>query len=235
MRTKALTGLWMLGCGALLADEIPEPAAAKDDAWRSAFDRQRRELRISSPVDVCWFGDSLTEFWNAEGRQTWTAGFGDRKMVNCGIAADRLEHIRFRIRNTDFGEAPPKLVVLLGGTNNLAKSPPDSPKVVAKSIALAVQDLKKSAPGAQIIVLGIPPNGPPPNSALRLSIRETNANLQQLLKEERGVNFVGLYSQFVDDEDLWLDGLTIDGTHFTAAGYARLAKILSEEFQRRLF
>ena len=183
MRTKPLTILLMLGCGALLAEEIPEPAAAKDGAWRSAFDRHRRELRISSPVDVCWFGDSLTEFWNAHGRQSWKTGFGDRKMVNCGIAADRIEHIRFRIRNTDFGETPPKLVVLLGGTNNLAKSPPDSPEIVAKSVLLAVQEIKKSATGAQVIVLGTPPNGVTPNSDLRVRVRETNAQLQQLLKD----------------------------------------------------
>lgn len=225
----------MLGCVALLAEEIPKPVAAKDGAWRSAFDRHQRELRISSPVDVCWFGDSLTEFWNAHGRRSWKSGFGDRKMVNCGIAADRIEQIRFRIRNTDFGETPPKLVVLLGGTNNLAKSPPDSPEVVAKSIVLAVQDLQKSAPGAQIIVLGNPPNGVTPNSDLRLRVRETNAELQQLLKEERGVFFMDLYPSFVDEEDRWIAGLTIDGTHFSAAGYVRLAEMLAKEFQRRLF
>lgn len=51
-----------------------------------------------------------------------------------------------------------------------------------------------------------------------------------LLKERKwpeGVQYLPVYEAMVDDRDQWRTGFTLDGTHFSEAGYAQLAGLIS--------
>ena len=214
---KAALLVWLaILCPKVLAAEQLLPKPLRGSSWQNWVDLQNRELRLQAPIDICFFGDSLTQFWTTEGKTVWQAAFRDKRVLNCGIAADRLEHIWYRIRQSDFGQTPPAVFVVWAGTNNLAKNPPDSPEQVASALRMIAAELSTRCPQARILVLGLPPNGWEPHSALRLRIRQT-ATL--LTEDAKDYLFIDLYPHFVDDNDQWKTGLTIDGTHLSAAGY----------------
>jgi len=231
-RRRLLRNLCALAAPPLLAQNAAPPGRAPDRPtpinepdWRRRIGEHQSQL-TNSRYDVVFIGDSLTEFWTAFGKITWQTQLVPLKSVNCGITADRTEHILWRIQKYyDFHRAQPKVFVLLMGTNNLAMDPPDQPQDVARAILSAARYLATKSPPAKVLILTLPPNRPEPNSPLRQRLQQTNA-LLEAEKLPPGLSVLPIYSTFVDAEDRWLPGMTVDGTHFSASGYAKLAEIL---------
>jgi lysophospholipase L1-like esterase len=208
----------------------PRPIAEKD--WYRRY-ADHQALLTNGRFDVVFIGDSLTDFWTYTGKAAWDAQIAPLKAMNGGIAADRTEHILWRIEHYDFHRAQPKLFVLLMGTNNLGMDPPDSPESVVRAILSAARFLLAHNSTSRVLILGIPPSGLEADSALRGRIQKTNA-LLSVEKLPPNVSFLPLYSTFVDDKDRWRDGFTLDGTHFSAAGYAKLADLLAPQLKELL-
>ncbi len=208
------------------------PQANPDPAWRASLMAQQHAL-TNQPCEACFIGDSLTEFWRHTGRLDWETRFLPLRAVNAGLAADRTEHILERIRRLDFSRARPRAVVLMMGTNNLGKEPPDRPEEVVRAVRRAVAMLRQKAPQAGVLLLTLPPSGEEPRSALRQRIQETNA----LLTQEQWpahVRVLQVYDTMVDADDRWRAGFTLDGTHFSASGYARLADLVEPALKEML-
>jgi lysophospholipase L1-like esterase len=230
-RRCLLRNLCALAAPSLLAENTAPAVRAPDrpmpisePGWFRRIS-EHQALLTNNRYDVVFLGDSLTDFWTATGKDTWQTQLVPLKSVDCGIAADRTEHVLWRIQQYDFHRAQPKVFVLLIGTNNLAMDPPDKPQDVARTILNTARQLSTKHVQAKVVVLTIPPNGPEPNSALRQRIKQTNA-LLEAEKLPPNLSVLPIYSTFVDDGDRWLTGMTLDGTHFSAAGYAKLAEIL---------
>lgn len=202
---------------------VAEPV--KDVVWLRRVGEQQAWL-ANQPCRVCFIGDSLTEFWLHTGRATWDLEFAPLKAINLGLAADRTEHILNRIQRLEFRRANPQLVVLMMGTNNLGMAMPDTPEDVLRAVATAVNLLRAKLPGASVLVLTIPPSGDEPNSTLRHRIKQTNTLLRAVKWPEQ-VRLLPVYETLVDDHDRWREGFTLDGTHFSDAGYAQLGEILT--------
>lgn len=203
--------------------ELPLPPSDAD--WKRRVGEQEQQL-ANQTARVCFLGDSLTEFWLHTGSSAWYSKMVPRKPLNLGIAGDRTENILFRIQRLDFRRARTELLFLMMGTNNLGMDKPDPPEKVVQAIQKAVTMLKpKLPPQAAIVVLGIPPSGETPRSPLRQSIQAVNTQLAAV-PWPAGVKYVPVYDVFVDANDRWKLGLTLDGTHFSAAGYEELAKVL---------
>jgi lysophospholipase L1-like esterase len=201
------------------------PQPILEPSWLRRVGTQQGIL-TNNPCKVCFIGDSLTELWEHTGKADWDLHFAPLKAANLGLTADRTEHILERIRRLDFRRAKPQLVVLLMGTNNLGMEPPDKPDEVFRGVQKGVAMIQAKMPQAKILLLTIPPSGYEPKSALRMRIQETN----KLLTEARwpdAVRVLPVYEAMVDDADRWRADCTLDGTHFSATGYARLAALLS--------
>jgi lysophospholipase L1-like esterase len=187
----------------------------------------------NNPCRVCFIGDSLTELWEHTGKADWDLHFVPLKAANLGLTADRTEHILERIRRLDFRRAKPQLVVLLMGTNNLGMERPDKPEEVFRAIQKGVAMIQAKMPQAKVLLLTIPPSGAEPKSALRLRIQETNTLITEA-KWPDAVRVLPVYEAMVDDADRWRADCTLDGTHFSATGYARLAALLAPVVQEML-
>ena len=72
------------------------------------------------------------------------------------------------------------MFVVLAGTNNLSREPPDSPEKTALGIEAIVGCLTKQCPESQVFLLTLPPNGYAPQSPLRKRVIETNRLLKTL-------------------------------------------------------
>ncbi len=204
----------------------PEPVA--EASWMRAIATQKQALDQPS-VDLCFVGDSLTEFWTATGKPIWDLEFHDRTCVNLGLAGDRTEHILFRLSRFSFAKAKPRTFILLAGTNNLSKDPPDAPAEVAAAVIRIAAVLKTKSPEARVFVLSILPNGNIPDTPLRKSIVETNRVLAEryAAQADPKVTWLDLHDRFLTDRQTWKPHLTLDGTHLSQAGYDTLAQALA--------
>lgn len=201
------------------------PEAIKDATWVQRLGEQQRML-TNAPCQVCFIGDSLTEFWLHHGRGDWELHFAPLKSVNLGLAADRTEHILERIRRLDFSRARPKVVVLMMGTNNLGMNPPDTPEAVFQAVQRGVAMLQAKMQQAKVILLTLPPSGEEPASALRQRIQATNKLITEA-KWPEAVKVLPVYDIMVDADDRWKRDGTLDGTHFSSTSYSRLADVLA--------
>ena len=208
------------------------PQPRLDRVWLEIFQSQRQELQNAAargPVDVCFVGDSLTQYWLGEGASAWLlefAGLNVVNVVNFGISADRTEHILWRIQRGDFAKDPAKRYVLLAGTNNLGNPAlGDTPEVVFAAIQRLVAEIKAGVPESEILVLALPPNGVDPQSPLN---QQTFALNQRLLAADlgEGVTAVPLPEAIADSTGGWKRGMTTDGTHFSSVAYGILAEFL---------
>jgi lysophospholipase L1-like esterase len=208
----------------------PEPIA--EAGWLRTVGSHQQQL-ANQPCRVCFIGDSLTESWTYSGRATWDAEFAPLKSINLGIAGDRTEHVLNRIHRLEFHRANPQVIVLLMGTNNLAMVPPDAPKDVVEAIKKGVSMLRNKVPQASILVLDIPPNGDAPDTALRQGIKEANALLSKIPWPDR-VKLQPIHDAMIDEHGHWHKGFTLDGTHFSDAGYSKLGELIAPVLKEML-
>jgi lysophospholipase L1-like esterase len=222
---------WLVGAGDVAlaqqakprAPYIPEPKA--EVSWARDVGDQQRQL-ANQPCRVCFIGDSLTQFWTHHGRDTWASQFAPLKATNLGLAADRTEHVLNRIHRLEFRRANPKLIVLMMGTNNLGMDPPDQPEDVARAVKDGVNLLRAKLPQASVLILTLPPNGHQPDSVTNQRIRQTNALLLQH-SWPAYARVLQIHDAMVDDRGRWRANYTLDGTHFSETGYAKLGELLA--------
>jgi lysophospholipase L1-like esterase len=205
------------------APYVPEPKPVV--SWAREVVDQQRQL-ANQACRVCFIGDSLTQFWAHHGNATWESHFAPLKSANLGLAADRTEHVLNRIQRLEFRRANPRLIVLMMGTNNLGMDPPDKPEDVARAVKDGVELLHTKLPQASILVLTMPPNGYEPDSIANQRINQTNALLMQHSWPAHA-RVLQIHDAMVDDRGRWRAGFTLDGTHFTEAGYAKLGEVIA--------
>ncbi len=193
------------------------PTALPDPSWHRLFGEQQRTL-AAARSKLLLVGDSLIQFWPASGEGSWLLEFRDLNPVNFGIAADRTEHILYRVRSARLEKDPPGAIAVLAGTNNLGKDPPDAPGEVADGVIEIAHTLARKAPDSRLFVVSILPSGFDPDAPLRAAIRATNTALRDGA-DANGYQFLDVHDAFLDGSGRWKPGLTVDGTHLTSRGY----------------
>ena len=111
------------------------------------------ELEDKETVQVIFLGDSLTRRWE-DNLHLWNAYFSDYRPANLGVGADCIENLLWRLENGEIDKFEPKLILLLIGTNNLAK---DGEEVIIEAILETARTIQRKCPKAKLVVLGLLP------------------------------------------------------------------------------
>ena len=128
--------------------------------WMSRHERFVAEAKQGG-VDILFMGDSITDFWRNRGSNVWNQFYAPRHAANFGIGGDRTQHVLWRIEHGELDGIKPKVTVLMIGTNN---SGTDSPDDITKAIRMILDDIHAKIPETKVLLLGIFPRGPRPNS-----------------------------------------------------------------------
>src|SRR5471032_22365 len=100
-----------LGAGA--GESSPTtPTPKPDGEWRQKHTANVAAAKAGG-VEVLFLGDSITEYWNVEGKDVWAKTFAPLKAANFGIAADKVQNVLWRVQNGEMDGIQPKAVVLL--------------------------------------------------------------------------------------------------------------------------
>jgi lysophospholipase L1-like esterase len=131
--------------------------------WRKRFEEKRAEMR-SRPVDLVWYGDSITENWERAGppayfdfAPAWQHYYGDRNALNLGFKGDATSHLLWRLRNGEAEGIQPRAAVVLIGANNLGLAHWDAEQTLT-GIAAVLAELRTRLPRTRVLLLPVLPS-----------------------------------------------------------------------------
>jgi len=164
---------------------------------------------------VLFLGDSITENFATRGRDVWNreiAPLGN--VVDFGIGGDRTQFVLWRAQHGELAGSGARVVVLMVGTNNLATATPEN---IARGVAAIVDTIRRSLPGATIVLNALLPRGDR-DDPVRAKLAAVNARLATLADGKR-VRWLDAGAGFVGTGGELQPGLLPDKLHPSAAGY----------------
>jgi lysophospholipase L1-like esterase len=131
--------------------------------WHQRFEEKQAELR-RGPVDLVFYGDSITQNWEHDGPQSWNDFapiwrhfYADRHAINLGFRGDATSHLLWRIDHGEASGIHPKVAVILIGANNFGR-PHWSAAETVTGIDTILADLERRLPGTKILLLSVLPS-----------------------------------------------------------------------------
>jgi lysophospholipase L1-like esterase len=181
---------------------------------------------------VVFYGDSITDGW---GRRPNTGDFFPGKpYVNRGISGQTTPQMVVRFRQ-DVINLRPAAVVILAGTNDVAgNTGPMTPEMTEDNFRSMI-DLAK-ANGIRVIVASITPAADYPwkkGLAPAPKIKALNNWLQGYCVNH-SVTYLDYYSAMADENGGMKPGISFDGVHPNAQGYAVMAPLAQAAVDKTL-
>eukprot|EP01113_Clastostelium_recurvatum_P047782 TRINITY_DN8582_c0_g1_i4.p1 TRINITY_DN8582_c0_g1~~TRINITY_DN8582_c0_g1_i4.p1 ORF type:complete len:220 (+),score=24.35 TRINITY_DN8582_c0_g1_i4:38-697(+) len=204
-----------------MSEKVPRSCIPK---WKQRTESTHashvQEIQARPPSDKCkvlLLGDSMFERWKTTGEQYWVhSQFDQYGIFNAGVGGDMTENVLWRLApsRTFLPLLHPSFIILLIGTNNIAKDKPDD---VAQAVSLITRLIAEQSPSSQIVVAGV---------LLRndedLKIREKVNVLNNLLEQtmnKNGIRYVNFAPCLQDGAGLLKEGIFDDHVHLNAVGY----------------
>ena len=198
---------------------------ARRDANSVLAHQQMLENRMKGRIDVYFTGDSITRRWRAtdypQFLANWNQNFFGWNAANFGWGGDTIQNILWRLQNGELDDVHPRVIVLLAGTNNLGRVPASESEVaeITRGIKALLDTMRKKAPRAKIIVVGIfPRNDRVPPTAVIPSINSINANLARL-GDGKTIRYLNINDKLADPHGMLFEGVTVDRLHLSVKGY----------------
>jgi lysophospholipase L1-like esterase len=152
--------------------------------------------------------------------------------VNRGISGQTTPQMVVRFHQ-DVVDLKPKVVVILAATNDVAQNTgPMTPEMTLDNFKAMVEMAR--ANGIKPVIASITPAGDFPwKKGMEPigKIRALNTMLEAWCKAE-GIVWVDYYSAMADESGAMKPGLSVDGVHPTAAGYAIMGPLAEAGIQK---
>ena len=210
----------------------PTPQLGANAPRFNAQHQRILDVKSQGPFEVIFLGDSITEFWLEPLHQPiWQQHFGDLRAANFGVSSDATQNVFWRI--TKGGEfdalAPPRLIVLMIGTNN---TPTNSARAIARGVETVVRTIQSRFPSTTILLLSILPRERG-GDAINAKIRATNARIARL-HDGGSIHYLDVTPTFLDSEGKPAHEMLADGLHLSVFGYEQLGRSIRPEIDRLL-
>jgi lysophospholipase L1-like esterase len=218
------------------AEQQLAAAQAKLDDWpqlgRYAADDAALESEAADKRRVVFYGDSITDAW---GRRPGTGTFfPGEPYVNRGISGQTTAQMVVRFQQ-DVVDLHPQVVLILAGTNDVAgNTGPMTPQMTLENFRAMVEMAR--ANNIRVVIASILPAGDFPwHKGLEPAPKIRALNLQlKAYCESAHVVWVDYYSALADADGAMKPGLSVDGVHPNAAGYALMAPLAEAGIKQAL-
>jgi lysophospholipase L1-like esterase len=164
------------------------------------------DMFIESRPSIVFLGDSITR----DGK--WAEWFPERDTHNLGIGGNTTDDIVARL--DDVVALKPEAVVLLAGTNDLGTR--KSVEHVVRNIEFVLVTLRRSLPGARMLLHSIMPRG----REFAARIQDANRHLRQFAPSVN-VQYLDLWPALAQEDGELNPALSDDRLHLNDAGYER--------------
>ncbi len=127
------------------------------ESWASRHNDILKRIKQGN-VDIIMVGDSITHFWEKDGKGVWDKYYANRNVVNMGISGDKTQNVIWRLEHGEVNNINPKLAILMIGTNN-SKNNDYTSEQIADGVKAVVCQLRTRLPQTKILILAIFPRG----------------------------------------------------------------------------
>jgi beta-glucosidase len=211
-------------CGSFAHEQLPAPVPSP---YPSALERAKsiNQAVKSGRYSILFFGDSLTEGWDAA---VWEKSLAARGTLNAGVSGDRTDNLLWRLQNGNLAGPAPQAVVLLIGTNDLAYG--RSPVLTADGIRAVLGELRQHLPTASILLLGLLPREESPSAPLRVATTKVNLLIRDCA-DGKHIVYADIGDVLLDKDGRLAPVISPDALHFSARGYSLLTPRLERELE----
>jgi lysophospholipase L1-like esterase len=226
----------LLICGALLFVGYLWAQKTGSEDWpdlaRYAAENKALPPALPEEERVVFFGDSITDAW---GRSEQTGVFFPGKpYVNRGISGQTTPQMLVRFQQ-DVVHLQPSAVVILAGTNDIAgNTGPTTQQMIEDNYASMANIAEQN--DIKVVFASITPAFAypwKPGIQPVERIRELNKWLQDFCSKN-GYVYLDFYTHMADAKGAMLPGLSSDGVHPTAKGYAVMAPLAERAIDEAL-
>jgi len=199
--------------------------------WKQLHDGHLARTKKGG-VEVVFLGDSITQGWGGAGAAAWKKHYEPLSAANYGIGGDTTREVLYRLDHGILDGIKPKAVVVMIGTNNFGLTS-DTPADVAKGVGAVVGGVRKKAPDAKVLLLGIFPRDKAAGTGMRKKIAETNEQIAKLA-DGKAVVYRDIGSAFLAADGTLPADVMPDALHLSEKGYARWAEAIDEPLRALL-
>lgn len=198
-------------------ERTPESAITPEvkDAHRHAQFLAR--IKADPDIDLLFLGDSITDGWPRNGEATWLK-FAPYKPANFGVGGDRTEHLLWRLENGELEGIRPKVTIIMIGTNNIGRNPPDTPEWAATGVRKVVDTVREKLPSTKILLLGVFPRGEKSDPKYE-AVKKINESISKLADGGK-VRYLDISKAFLDPNGAIPSEIMPDKLHPNGEGYA---------------
>ena len=200
--------------------------------------RYREANRTVTSSDVVFMGDSITDAWP---QPRFGAFFPGKNYVGRGISGQTTPQMLIRMR-PDVLALKPKVVVILGGTNDIAgNTGPMTDEQIEGNLASMAE--LASANGIKVVLSSITPvssyHVASPNAVPQTTLRPLarvhaiNDWMRRYATEHKHV-YLDYFPAMVDDKGMLKAEFSADDLHPNAAGYAVMSPLAESAIQKAL-
>jgi lysophospholipase L1-like esterase len=178
-------------------------------------DNEKLKAQPADPGRVVFFGDSITDGWKL------ATFFPNKPYVNRGIGGQVTAQMLVRMYE-DVINLKPAAVILLAGTNDIARNNGPQTLAMIEENIMAITELAK-VHGIKVILCSVMPiadygrvkmsDGRPPADILKV-----NAWMKEYAARN-GAIYADYFSALVDDKGMMKPGISMDGLHPNDQGY----------------
>ena len=197
-----------------------------DTSYTSTYYQQKLTLFRLLPDtknEIIFLGNSITDIGE------WAEIWQNKNVKNRGISGDNTFGVLARLEEV-LSSKPAKIFIMIG-INDISKETPDS--VIISNYKKIISRILKQSPATKIYVQSILPTN---NMFTEFKkhqdkdehIRFINTSLQQFCKLQK-INFIDLYSHFLDSTGKLDKQYTNDGLHINGFGYMKWKQVLTEK------
>jgi lysophospholipase L1-like esterase len=193
-------------------------------------DDEKLKAQPAEPGRVVFFGDSITDGWKL------ATFFPGKPFVNRGISGQVTSQMLVRMY-PDVIDLKPAAVVLLAGTNDIARNNGMSTATMIEENTMAITELAQ-AHGIKVILCSVTPiadygrakmsEGRPPADILKV-----NAWMKAYAAKV-GAFYADYFTALVDDKGFLKPGISADGLHPNEQGYNLMVPVVQVAIDQAL-
>jgi lysophospholipase L1-like esterase len=193
-------------------------------------DNEKLKAQPADPARVVFLGDSITDNWKLQNF------FAAKPYVNRGISGQVTSQMLVRMY-PDVVDLKPAAMVLLAGTNDIARNNGPSTLAMIEENIMAIAELAQTH-GIQAILCSVTPiadygrvkmsDGRPPADILKV-----NAWMKDYAARVKAI-YADYYSVLVDDKGMMKPGISMDGLHPNEQGYNLMVPVVQAAIDQAL-
>jgi lysophospholipase L1-like esterase len=216
----------LIGVGQNLVNQLQD----WNQLGRYHADDEKLKSQPADPGRVVFFGDSITDYWRLSNF------FGAKPYINRGISGQVTSQMLVR-EFPDVIDLKPAAMVLLAGTNDIARNNGPSTLAMIEENIIAITELAQ-VHGIKVILCSVTPvadygrqkmtEGRPPADIVRV-----NSWMKEYAAKAKAI-YADYFNVLVDDKGMMKPGISVDGLHPNEQGYNLMVPVVQAAIDQAL-